>query len=607
MRRTFEAIVRRRMNRRVVLRGALATGLLWTTGRVQADAPAPAATTFQPVPLSDADELLVPEGYEWAPVLRWGDPLLPGAPDFDPHNLSPDAQAQQMGYNCDYVGFVPLPHGVVRPRRGLLCVSTEYTNPSRMWPTPASKPADFTRLQCDVDMAAHGLNVAEIRRDRQGRWHLVPRSRRNRRVTPFTPIAISGPAAGHPRMRTSEDPRGTTVLGTFANCAGNLTPWGTWLQAEENIEEYFAATPSRADEFTAAEIATFDVEPESSHTWERHHPRFNMDREPNEFHRFGWMVETNPHDPNEMPVKRTALGRFEHEAGTVSMDDEKRVVVYMGDDARFECIYKFVARRAYVPGDREHNRQLLDEGILYVAKFEADGTGTWLPLVHGREKLQTRDGFSSQADVLIRTRAAAKSVGGTPMDRPEDIAVHPTTRDVYVALTNNTRRTQEQVDGPNPRAKNKHGHILEIREAGGDPKAKRFAWDILLLGRAPEGNAPSVLSCPDNLAFDGDGNLWVATDGQPYTLKKNDGVYRVATSGPMRGLAQRFLSAVPGAEVCGPEFTPDGRTFFCAIQHPGSGSRWENPSTRFPDYDPNMPPRPSVIAVHRTDGGRIGT
>ena len=604
MSRPFEDIVRERLSRRSLLAGAAAAGLLFAT-RPAGARDAPASASFRPIALSDADKLIVPHGYAWHPVLRWGDPLVPGAPAFDPRALTAASQSTQMGYNCDYVGFIPLPHGVRSPRRGLLCVSSEYTLPQLMW--RGGDPRTFSREQCDVDMAAHGLNVAEVQTDRRGHWQLVARSPRNRRVTPFTPTRLSGPAAGHARLRTTQDPTGTRVLGTFANCAGNITPWGTWLQAEENIEEYFGGDPSKADDLTAADIALFGVRAQSWHAWERHHPRFDLNREPNEFNRFGWIVETDPHDPSSTPVKRTALGRFEHEAATIALSETRRVVAYMGDDARFECIYKFVSRDAYRPGHKAHNRALLDHGTLYVARFENDGRGTWIPLIHGADKLQPSDGFASQADILIRTREAAKAVGGTPMDRPEDIAVHPDTGAIYVALTNNTRRKPTQTDGPNPRGPNKYGHILELRERDGDVTGTHFTWEVFLLGQASEAGAPHILSCPDNLAFDPSGDLWVATDGQPATLGKNDGVYRVATSGPMRGIAQRFLSAVPGAEVCGPAFTPDARTFFCAIQHPGQGSSWDSPSTRFPDYDPAMPPRPTVIAVQRDDGGPIGT
>jgi secreted PhoX family phosphatase len=320
-----------------------------------------------------------------------------------------------------------------------------------------------------------------------------------------------------------------------------------------------------------------------------------------------------------MPAKHTALGRFRHEAATTVMAKDGRAVVYTGDDGRFEYLYKFVSSGRYDPANRTANLSLLDAGTLYVAKFKDDGTGEWMPLIFGQGPLTPANGFESQADVLIATRRAGDLLKATKMDRPEDVEAQPQTGKVFIVLTNNTRRTPEQVDKANPRPDNKHGHIIELVEAGDEPGATTFHWDLLIACGDPNNPADkafyqgrtetSWMSCPDNIAFDDKGRMWVATDGQPATIKYNDAVYVVEVEGSQRGLAKMFMSGLPGGEVCGPAFTPDNRTFFLAIHHPGEGkdSTFARPLSRFPDYKPDMPPRPCVVAIYRNDGGKVGS
>ena len=332
----------------------------------------------------------------------------------------------------------------------------------------------------------------------------------------------------------------------------------------------------------------------------------------------GWVVEFDPYDPTWKPKKRTALGRFRHEAATTHVSKGNRVVMYSGDDARFEYVYKFVCARPFRPGDREANRDLVDEGTLYVARFREDGTGEWLPLVHGVGPLTRENGFEDQGDVVIDARLAADLLGATKMDRPEDIEVNPVNQKVYLVCTNNRDRGKEGKASPdkmNPRAENKHGHIIEITEEGDDHAATRFRWEMFIVCGDPSDETTyfagydrtkvSPISCPDNIAFDGRGNLWIATDGQPSALKRNDGFYAVPVQGTDRGRLRQFMSSVPAAEVCGPEFTPDGTTLFLAIQHPGEGSKYGAFSTSWPDGE--GPPRPSVIAIRAEDGRPIGT
>jgi hypothetical protein len=456
---------------------------------------------------------------------------------------------------------------------------------------------------------------------RKGVWSYVPNSSYNRRLTAESPMTISGPAAGHPWLKTSYDSTGTLVRGTLNNCAGGITPWGTVLSAEENFNVYFGgAVDSVPDDTLRAMRQRYGLA--DRYGWGRHYDRIDVGQEPNEALRFGWIVEIDLYDPKSVPAKRTALGRFKHEATTVVITKGGHVVIYSGDDERFEYLYKFVSAGRYDPTNRAANLGLLDSGVLYVAKFRDDGSGEWLPLIFGLGPLRPATGFASQAEVLINTRRAGDLLGATKMDRPEDVEASPTTGKVckvYAVMTNNTRRKPEQVDKANPRAANKHGHIIELLEDGGEHTAAIFRWELLIACGDPnnpddqasyQGHTDaSWLSCPDNITFDDAGRLWVSTDGQPETIGKNDAVYVIELEGPRRGLTKMFLSGLPGGDICGPAFTPDHRTLFVAIQHPGEakGSGYANPISRFPDYQPDMPPRPSVVAIYRRDGGKIGS
>ncbi|MCS7236083.1 MAG: PhoX family phosphatase [Armatimonadota bacterium] len=613
---TLEQVLQEAFTRREFLRGILGAAIVlgvpeWF--RRAAEASGGTGVPFIPVGLSRDDRVAVPSGYLTRVVVRWGDPLFRDAPPFNPERLQPEAQATQFGYNCDFVSFLPL--GRRGGDRGLLWVNHEYTNPELMFPGyPAGRP---TREMVDVEIAAHGGSVVEVRAGSDGNWVYVRESRFNRRVTGETLCLMTGPAAGHEWTRTQEDPSGVRVRGTLNNCAGGVTPWGTVLTCEENFHQYFGnAGQLPADDPRRRVHARYGIPGGASERrWELHHPRFDVGREPNEPFRFGWVVEVDPYDPTFVPRKRTALGRFKHEGATVVVTRERRVVVYSGDDERFEYIYKFVSSKTFRPGDRAHNLTLLDEGTLYVARFYPDGTGEWLPLTFGNGPLTPANGFRSQADVLLNTRGAADLLGATRMDRPEDIEAHPVTGTVYAVCTNNDRRTLAQVDPANPRAVNRHGHILEIFEAGGDHAATRFRWQIFLLCGNPADpdtyfagypkERVSPISCPDNIVFDRVGNLWIATDGQPAALGYNDGLYVVPVSGSHRGRVWQFLSGPLGCEICGPEFTPDFRTLFVAVQHPGEGGTWERPLSRWPDGA--VPPRPSVVAVRHREGREVGS
>ena len=486
----------------------------------------------------------------------------------------------------------------------------------------------MTQALIDIEMSAHGGSIIEVKK-LGGKWGVVKDSRYARRITTrTTAMILSGPAAGDAALKTSADPTGTKVTGMLNNCAGGTTPWGTVLTGEENIRGYFWTDGDRKK--VAEHYKRYSI-PGKWYAWGKFHDRFNIDKEANESNRFGYIVEIDPYDPKSVPIKRTALGRMAHEGANVIVNGDGRVVAYTGDDARFEYLYKFVTSARLNAGDRAANLNILDHGTLYVARFDADGTIAWLPLVHGEGPLTKANGFASQADICIRTRQAADAVGATPMDRPEDVEPNPKTGKVYVMLTNNSKRKPGQEDAANPRAKNSFGHIVEITPANGDHAAATAKWEILIKAGDPsiakvgamyhpETSKNGWFASPDNCAIDNQGRLWVTTDqgrnwGKTQTA---DGVYAVETEGPLRGLSRMFFRTPIGAEMCGPVFTPDDRTLFLAVQHPAAdgtkdykgferASTFEDPATRWPDFDDKMPVRPSVVVVTKKDGGIIGS
>lgn len=605
---TFHEVLERRLQRRSVLRGG-AWAPLFCIGSLAnlKGADVKNGLTFSPIKGSADDEIGVPDGYAWEALAAWGDPLTPDAPDFDPNDLDPAAQRQQVGYNCDFVAwFDNIRHS------GIVGVNHEYTNPDLMFPNYSADHT--TQRQVDYEIAAHGVSMflASRRVTREGhhRFGLYRYSGFNRRIHGETPIMMSGPAAGDPLLVTSSDRTGTMVNGTFNNCGGGVTPWGTYLTAEENFDQYFANNNAVTHEMAKAANDRFGVREEGGRRpWWRFQRRFNLSYEPNEINRFGWVVEIDPYAASWMPRKRTALGRFKHEAAATTLSTAGNAVVYSGDDARFEYVYKFVSDGAYNARNRRANRGLLDSGTLYVAKFNDDGTGEWMPLVYDQGPLNASNGFTSQADVLLFTRQAADLLGATQMDRPEDVDINPLTGKVYVALTNNTRREAGSENGPNPRAPNPMGHIVEIVEDGDDNGATTFRWQIFMLCGDPSDPAQgayfagfdtskvSKIANPDNLAFDQRGNMLIATDGQPRRIGINDGIFFVPTEGLERGYNRQIFSGVVGAECASVIMNTDQDLMLVSIQHPGEGgSRGERVST----FGGPAVNRPTVVAVTRT-------
>ena len=629
--RPLDSILEERISRRDILKlGSAASASVILGGALSAEASENQtqektaiegkSLSFKEIDTEIDKTIHVPEGYKTQVFLRWGDPIHVGVPEFSPLAQTSVAQEGQFGFNNDYVGFFPLPYGSESSSRGLLCVNHEYTiHDMLLSKTQNNSKAGLSKDLVDIELSAHGHSVVEVRRE-GSQWHLVKESRYNRRISALSAqCLISGPAAGDDRLKTSADPSGRLVIGTLNNCAGGTTPWGTVLTAEENIHIYFGGRPQGTKEEQNHRRFGVGGANDDHKDWARHYDRFNIEKEPHEPNRFGWIVEIDPYNPNAKPVKRTAMGRVKHEGAVTTLNYDNRVVVYTGDDQIHEYIYKFVSQDKYNPDDRLANIGLLDHGTLYVARFDSVGGLQWRPLIYGEGPLTKKNGFSSQADVLIETRRAADLLGATPMDRPEDIEVSPLTGKVYSILTKNSSR--KFIHPSNPRPNNRHGHVLEFtpptKDGKPDHSATEFAWEIFLLAgnpyvprhRAQYGEGVSEqgwLSCPDNGVFDNKGRLWLTTDGAPAAVGKADGLYACETDGPHRAVTKRFFAAPRGAEVCGPCFTPDGTTLFVAVQHPGSGSTFDRPSTRWPDFQEGMPPRPSIVAITREGGKAIG-
>ena len=573
---------------------------------------------FTAVPPDSADRLVVPPGYVAQVLAAWGDPVgIPGRmPSFrkDAGNSAED-QAVQLGMHHDGVAFFPFDGSSTH---GLIALNHEYTDDGLLHPDGF---APMTPAKVRKSQNAHGLSVYEVQLRGQ-QWAVVRPSRFARRFTLDTPFAVGGPAAGHPLMRTAADPAGRTVLGTLNNCASSRTPWGTYLSGEENFAFYFGGGKA-----LDAHQQRWGLREKSLYAWENSDPRFDVQKTPNEPNRFGWVVEVDPMDPDSTPVKRTALGRAAHEGAWVALTRDQRAVVYSGEDARFEYIYKFVSEGRMQPGGAKANRTLLDHGTLYVARFDADGRGVWLPLVHGQGPLTTANGFADQGEVLIKARQASDLLGGTKMDRPEWLAIDESSRWVYCTLTNNTQRGESGrpgVDAANPRAHNSMGQIIRWREDG-DHDGTGFEWNHLLLAGDPANERPEArgnvrgdfFGCPDGLGFAPNGLLWIQTDAHATQMYKGEfariGNNQMLACDTATGEVRRFLTGPVNCEITGIAFTPDGTNLFISVQHPG-----ETPSDRsdpkdpqrfssWPDHAPDGRPRSATVVIRKRDGGVIGS
>ncbi len=578
---------------------------------------------FKGIAIGTGDALVVPEGYTAEAFAPWGEPIgVPGAmPAWKPDaSNSADEQALQMGMHHDGLHYYPLDGS---SSRGLLVMNHEYVDDGLLHPDGLKT---WTLEKVRKSQAAHGVSAIEIALV-SGRWQIVRPSRYARRFTANTPFAIGGPAAGHALMKTAADPAGRTVLGTFNNCASGMTPWGTYLSGEENFAYYFAA----GDKLDAHQ-RRWGLRKDAFFRWAEHDERFDAVKHPNEPNRFGWVVEIDPMDPTGTPVKRTALGRAAHEGAWVAVTKDGRAVVYSGEDARFEYIYKFVSRDKIAPAGAgktaaQANRELLDHGTLYVARFDADGSGRWLPLVHGQGPLTAAGGFADQGEIVIKARQASDALGGTKMDRPEWLAIDQKSGEVYCTLTNNSARGQPNmpgVDAVNPRANNVMGGVIRWKDDG-DFDGTTFRWSHLVLAGDPaneraeaKGNVKGdIFACPDGLVLDARGVLWIQTDAHATQMYKgelkNIGNNQMLAFDRATGEVRRFLTGPTNCEITGATLTPDGTTMFVNIQHPGeTPSDRSDPAepgkfSRWPDFAPGGRPRSATVVVRKRDGGVIGS
>jgi secreted PhoX family phosphatase len=565
---------------------------------------------FDAIPASTKDTIEVPTGYRADVLISWGDPLIKGAPKFEQSNDS-FAQELQFGDNNDGMTFFQ-----ISDTRAVLAVNNEYTNNEYLYlhQGKAVSSDDVRKSQ-----AAHGVSIIELVKN-DNKWKINLEGRLNRRITAFSKMEMTGVAAGHELMRTGADPSGKHILGTFNNCANGLTPWGTYLTCEENFNGYFANTSTKE---LGKSYDRYGLEAKDrGYDWYKHDKRFDMAQEPNEPHRHGWVVEIDPMNPSSTPKKRSALGRFKHENAALTVNRDGYIVIYLGDDERGEHLYKFVSKNKYVAG-ADSNRDLLEEGTLYVAKFEGTegelkGSGRWLELTWGKNGLTPQNGFPDAASVMIFAREAATHVGATTMDRPEWVAVHPDNKSVYCTLTNNKHRgvkDSQPINAANPRAKNPYGHIVRWHPMNGDHTLDYFEWDIYVLAGNPEVhpsglmagskniNKDNMFNSPDGIGFDKAGRLWIQTDGK----YSNEGDFagmgnnQMLCSDPQTGEIRRFLTGPIACEITGLTFSPDHRTMFIGVQHPGE----DMAPSHFPQGGSSIP-RSSVIMITRDDGGEIG-
>ncbi|MUK26968.1 PhoX family protein [Aliivibrio fischeri] len=610
----FSNMVNARLSRRGFLMGTAAAGAgaflaLNPVAKAIAGNMNNALLNFEAIPTSTSDSIVLPKGYSWNTLMSWGDPIFANAPKFNPNGKQDSkAQALQFGDNTDGMSVFPLSND-----RAILAVNNEYTNYEFLF---AHQGKNMTADDVAKAQAAVGITIVEIVR-KNGQWMMDSAGKANRRITANTEMEVTGPAAGHYLLKTKADPTGKKVLGTFNNCANGETPWGTYLTCEENFNDFFGSEQNA--ELTPDDKRYGIKAEQSDYQWHNFDDRFDVAKNPNEPNRFGWVVEIDPNDPTSTPLKRTALGRFKHENAALVINDDGHVVVYLGDDERGEHLYKFVSKDKYQEGNNVANRNLLEEGTLYVAKFamkddKLEGDGQWLELTYGKNGLTKENGFNSQAEVMIFARRAATQVGATTMDRPEWVAVHPDKKHVFCTLTNNKYRGVKEgqdVDGVNPRAENHYGQIVRWAPTNGDHVSDTFQWDLYLIAGNPTVhkdnlyagsdniNKDNMFNSPDGIGFDKAGRLWIQTDGN-YSNKGDfagQGNNQMLCGDPNTGEVRRFLTGPIGCEITGLTFSYDQKTMFVGVQHP---------SGHFPQGG-NSKPRSTIVMITKDNGGVIGS
>jgi uncharacterized protein len=653
---TFTTIAEARYARRGVMKGGLAAAVTGLMGTSFLSSPANAAAEggpligFKAIPTDASDQIVVPEGYSIQVIMAQGTPITGHMPAYSLDNTG-EEQGMQTGAHHDGMHFFPIegedPYEG-SSTDGLLVMNHEYIEPRFMHRASIGQAHNSSAVPMNEDgtrdpdqvlkeINAHGVSIARVQKGEDGQWAVVE-DPRNRRVTGLTPMEIGGPVRGSDRVKTKYSPEGHASRGILNQCAHGVTPWNTYMTSEENWAGYFVnhdtenGEPKRPREHARYGVPTN----KSRYGWELaaggadEYIRFDASAkadEPtgdyrNEPNTFGWLVEIDPFDPESTPVKRTWLGRFAHEGVIFAPAVAgQKIVCYSGDDARGEYIYKFVSAEAYDPATA--GGHLLDDGRLYVARFNDDGTGEWLPLVFGEHGLTPQNGFADQADVLVNTRLAADHVGATKMDRPEWGAVDPSNGDVYFTLSNNADRTLVEVDAANPRPENQFGQIIRWSETV-DQSATTFTWDLFVIAGPASNSATfageplgedSLFACPDGLWFDPDSRLWIQTDIGESAQNKGDleifGNNQMLCANPVTGEIRRFLTGPMGQEITGVVTTPDQRTMFINVQHPGattSAEQWAagEITSHWPDGG-DAYPRSATVVITKDDGGSIGT
>ena len=601
----FDQVVERSLSRRGLLGGALAFGsgaAVFGTGLFSSSTAARAQVVgkfgFTPIDISTDYELHVPQGFSSKVLVRYGDPLWSDAEDAysAESGVALDKSDKVFGENTDGMELFEV------DGKQLITVNSEYVNPEINLPAEAE---GIPRSVEEVNLLKNlqGVTVMEIADNGNG-FEVVLDSPFNRRITHETEMKLAGPLAGHDLVKTNADPSGTLVKGTMNNCGSGKTLWGTYLTCEENFNGYFGTTGAEPE---GEGYSRYGIGGEGRYAYEKFDARYDLSKEPNEPNRHGFITEIDPSDPESMPVKRTALGRFKHENAEMVHARDGRIVVYMGDDERGEYLYRYVSNGTYAEGGAADG--LLDDGVLYVAKFNDDLSGEWLPLTPETTGMEA-------AEILCFSRMAASAAGGTTMDRPEWVAANPLKAEAYCALTNNSNRGVKpngggddmSANGPNPRDTNNYGQIVRWTPADQNHASDSFTWDLYVMAGNPavydnayggsdnitEGN---MFNSPDGMAFSSDGLLWIQTDGD----YSNEGEFagmgnnQMLVGDPESGEIARFMTVPNGAEVTGLCWSADKKVGFVGVQHPGGS---------WPDGNGN--PRSSIVAFWRDDNATIG-
>jgi len=604
--------------------GAFATGGLLSACTVDPAKKQTSGFVFKNIASNSLDTVSLPPGFHWYPVASLGDPLSASSDAYNPSEPLGN-QPNAFGDVCDGLEIFEVAGAT------LVVVNHESIELKSLFPGGIEQAkrsnGKLSKQQINDTMEAIGVSVSELQRNSEtGQWQINVDSPYNRRINMKTPMAFSGPAKGHALLQTEANPKGQMAAGTWGNCGCGKTPWGTFLTCEENFDDFFKVNDQ--DLKNNKNLARYGFGAwHMGVDFDQFDERFDCSKHPNEGNRAGYVVEIDPSEPNSVPIKRTALGRFKHENAELVVNEDGRVVVYMGDDEKGEYLYKYVSDDRYQAELGKQNADLLDNGSLYVAKFEAanamlKGVGRWIELTFGKNGLTVENGFSSQAEICINTRVAASFVGATTMDRPEWVSAHPKRAEVYCALTNNNNRNRKKnsggdampLNGPNPREKNLYGQVLRWYPKNDDHASDSFNWDLFVLAGNPlvhqiSANAGSdnitadnMFNSPDGLKFDAGGSLWIQTDGK-YSNKgkyKGMGNNQMLIANPDTGEIKRFLVGPSACEVTGAAWSADQKTVFVSIQHPGQGDAASN----FP-YGGDSPPRSTVIAIEQDSGEKM--